>query len=115
MRKSKRPPEQPPFVLVRDVLPEISTLLKRVLHKTEYAAQVPDLRIYGRCPCGGPNCGTFYCVPAIDYKELARSGTDGLLDPVTIAKGRIIRVETLDPKVDAVLDDLFPESGKGVC
>jgi len=109
MRKSKRPPPHPPFDLVRDVLPELSRQLKTILRKTEFAAQVPDLRMYGRCTCGS-RCGTFYCVPPDEYKKLAPL-SDGMLDPVTVAKGKIIRVDTLgDPSVDAVLQELFPES-----
>ena len=111
MRKSKRQPEQPPYVLVRDVLPDTVEFLRRLLQKTTLAEQVRDLRIYGRCPCGGPDCGTFYCVPPNDYERLAkRHGTDGKLDPVIVSNGKIIAVETLDPKVDAVLDQLFPDT-----
>ncbi len=35
----------------------------------------------------------------------------GMLDPVTVAKGKIIRVDTLDPKVDDALRELFPDTG----
>jgi len=108
MRKSKRPVEQPRFVFVRDVLPEISTLLKRVLHKIELAAQVHDLRIYGRCPCGGPNCGTFYCVPPDEYKRLLRFGSDGSIDPVTVALGRSFVLRLLTPVLKPFLFCYFP-------
>ena len=109
MRKSKRPPPHPPFVFAREVLPELSAQLKTILQKTEFALQVPDLRIYGRCACGS-HCGTFYCVPPDEYRRLAPF-SNGVFDPVTVDKGRILRVDTLgDPAVDAVLQGLFPDS-----
>jgi hypothetical protein len=96
-------------VFVRDVLPDFCKKLKTILRKTEFAAQVIDLRIYGRCACGS-RCGTFYCIPLDEYAKLAPF-SDGVLDPVTVAKGRIIRVDTLaDPEVDAVPRELFPDS-----
>lgn len=109
MSRQQTQPQQSPSFLVRDVLPDIAELLRRALRKTVVAEQVADLRIYGRCPCGAPACGTFYCVPPEEHGKLVRHhGSDGSLDPVTVSNGRIITVQTLDPQVDAVLDRLFP-------
>jgi hypothetical protein len=111
MKKSKRPQPPAPFVLLRDALPELGKLLAADLRKIGHpklAEQVTDLRIYGRCPCGKP-CGTFYCAPLEEYKKLAPFGGD--VGDVTVAKDRIIRVETLDSEVEAVLDRLFPITG----
>jgi hypothetical protein len=112
MRKSRRPTPPPTFLFVREVLPQLAKSLQSDLSmrgRADLAAQVPDLRIYGRCPCQRPGCGTFYCAPSKEYARLARVGSD-TWDPVTVAKGKIIRVETLDPEVDAVLKRLFPDS-----
>ena len=46
-------------------------------------------------------------MPDEEMKRLA-GFLDGTYSPVTIAKGKIVRVETLDPKVDDVLRSLFP-------
>jgi hypothetical protein len=105
-------PPPAPFVFVRDALPHLVKPLEANLRKMghrQLAAQVHDLRIYGRCPCRAPNCGTFYCVPPDEYKRLAGLGGD--IGDVTVAKGKITRVETLDSEVDAVLDRLFPDLG----
>src|SRR5258708_3194169 len=110
MRKSRRPQPPPTFVFVRDALPPFTKPLAASLRKIghpELAIQVPDLRIYGRCPCTGPNCGTFYCVPRDEYKRLARLGY-GIGD-VTVVRGTIIEVETFDSEIVAVLDRLFPD------
>jgi hypothetical protein len=48
-------------------------------------------------------------VPPDEYKRLAGLGGD--IGDVTVAKGKITRVETLDSEVDAVLDRLFPDLG----
>ena len=45
-------------------------------------------------------------------KRLGRFGSDDIYGlGVTTAKGKIIRVETLDPEIDTVLDRLFPDLG----
>jgi hypothetical protein len=111
MRKSRRPPPLPTFVLVRDAFPHLAKPLAASLRKRghpELATQVPDLRIYGRCPCKARNCGTVYCVPPEEYKRLVRLVC--AIGDVWVARGTIIiEVETLDSEVDAVLDRLFPD------
>ncbi len=101
----------PTFVFVREGFPKLAKELQAKLRKIGYpdlAVQVPDLRIYGRCPCETPDCGTFYCVPREEYARLARASYETGAE-ATVAKGKIIRVETLDSEVDAVLKRLFPE------
>jgi hypothetical protein len=109
MRRSKGlTPPQPSF-LVREVLPQLADELQAALRREGYpklAVQVADLQIYGRCPCNSQNCGTFYCAPPADYVRLARLGSN--TGDVTVAKGKIIRVETLSSEVDRVLNELFP-------
>jgi len=111
MRKSQRPPEPIPYVLLRDIFPELVTELEwslRKRRKRELAARIRDLRIYGRCDCGS-GCGTFYCLPPDDRRKLS-PGASGLEDPLYVAaNGEILEVETLDPEVDAVLAMLFPD------
>jgi hypothetical protein len=113
MRKSKQPPPPVPFFWLREELPEIAKIVEaelRRMREKDLAAQVRELRIYGRCRCGAPPCGTFYCVPYEEYAELLRKHLYrdiGTL--VGVAKGRIVRVETLDDRVDEILDRLFPE------
>jgi hypothetical protein len=111
MRKEKWPPVDPPFVYLRDVLPELAEELRVRLRRVGERAlseQVRELRIYGRC-CNASPCGRFYCLPqeqrrALILKGLARDlfGVD-----VTVAKSRIIAVETLDSNVDAALSRIF--------
>ena len=109
MRNSKtlRPPV--PYVLLREILPEFCEKLEArlcAIGQRQIAKQVPELRIYGRCPCSSRQCGTFYCVPPEEQQSLSGRGHD--VDDVTIAEGKIVRVETLDPAVDAVLGRMFP-------
>jgi hypothetical protein len=52
--------------LLRDVLPSFGDELQHLLVKQgepELAAQVPELRIAGRCHCGDDFCATFYVRP----------------------------------------------------
>ncbi len=115
MSKSSRSSSPPDFVFVRDVLPHLEKLIEAELRRIgqrKLAAQVPEMRIYGRCPCRAPSCGTFYCVPPAEYERLAPFGAE--IGEVTVAKGKIIRVETCESTVDAVLDRLFPDS-QGNC
>jgi hypothetical protein len=109
MRKAKTPPPPAPFVWLRDVLPDIAKALRadlRQIGQKGLVAQVRDLRIYDRCRCGSVPCGTFYCVPQAELRELGRQAVD--VGDVSVAKGRIVRVETLSPEVDAVLRRMFP-------
>jgi hypothetical protein len=103
MRKSQRPPEPMPYVLLRDIFPELVTELEwslRKRRKRELAARIRDLRIYGRCDCGS-GCGTFYCLPPDERRKLF-SGASALEHPLYVAaSGEILEVETLDPEVDA--------------
>ncbi len=97
-----------PFVLLADVLPGLVRQLAQDLQKGGHrrlADQIPELRIYGRCSCGSRPCRTFYCLPPNEFAKLARSAKD--IDGVSIAKGRIVRVETLSAEVDSVLDQIF--------
>ena len=91
-------------------LPELAKTLRADLRKIRQAGladQVVDLRIYDRCRCDSPNCGTFYCVSEQERKKLAGHGHD--IGDVTVANGRIVRVETLSPEVDRVLRRIFPD------
>jgi hypothetical protein len=109
VRKSKLPPTQPDFVLVREVLPEFAQKLRTSLlrmRQPQLAEQVPELRIYGRCDCGMADCSTVYCVPP-DERERLRGFGDDTYDPVTVAKGKIVSVQTLDPEIHAILKQLF--------
>lgn len=112
MRTSKSPQQEPPFVYLRDVLPDLVDLLRldllRIGERT-LAGQIKDLRIYGRC-CDASPCGRFYCLPMEERRELYRrkqSRTVGM--EYTVANGKIVEVETLSPEVDLVLRSLFPE------
>ena len=110
MTKPKQPPALPSFVLLREVLPDLVKMLEAELRKMgqrKLGEQLRDLRIYGRCPCERLECGTFYCVSEEEMKRLA-GFLDATYTPVTIANGKIVSVETFDPKVAAVLRSLFP-------
>ena len=112
MRKSKRPPPPAQFVYLREVLPELAKVLRadlRRIGERALAEQIPDLKIYGRC-CNAPPCGRFYCVPEKERRELHGKGlTRNVGLDLTVAKGKIIEVETLLPEVDAVLRQIFPD------
>jgi hypothetical protein len=111
MRKSKKPPTQPEFVFVREVLPELAKTLRASLRRDgqpRLAEQISELRIYGRCDCGLVDCGTFYCLPPEERRRLRGFG-DGTYDPVIVAKGKIVEVHLLDPGIADVLRQLFPK------
>lgn len=108
---SRRPVLHPPFVLLREVLPHLARSLERELiaiGERILARQIGGLRIYGYCECGTA-CGTFYCVSAGESENLAGHGR--AVGSLTVAKGRITRVETLDSNVHGVLTRLFPARG----
>lgn len=114
MRRDRKPEVHPPFVLLRDVLPELVKQLRVSLRKAGYrdlSEQVQELRVYGRC-CNASPCGRFYCAPEDERRALWRrgiaAGVPGV--DVMIARGRIIEVETLDPDVDMVLRQIFPQA-----
>jgi hypothetical protein len=110
MRELKPTTPSASSILLREVLPEIAKALRADLRKigrVDLAEQVFGLRIYDRCRCASPNCGTFYCAPEQERMDLAGHGTD--VGDVTVAKGKIVRVETLSPDVETVLRRIFPE------
>jgi hypothetical protein len=75
----------------------------------ELADEVADLRVYGRC-CNASPCGRFYCVPREERRELHRRGlTRNVGLELTVAKGKIVEVETCSPDVDAALQLVFPD------
>lgn len=68
-----------------------------------------DLRIYARC-CNCSPCGRFYCLPREERREVYRKGlTYNVGLELTVAKGKIVTVETLLPEVDSVLRRIFPD------
>lgn len=114
MRKDRKPEDDAPFVLLRDVLPDLAKRLRGSLRKAghrDLAKQVQELRVYGRC-CDASPCGRFYCFPPKERQELWRKGI--ALDlpgvDVTVARDLIVAVETLDPEVDRALKLVFPLS-----
>src|SRR5262249_41636691 len=98
--------------VLSEVLPKCANQLEaalRRIRRRDLASQVKDLRIYGRCGCES-KCGTFYCLPLETYRQVSRFGTD-TTGIVTESKGKIIRVETLDPEIEAALEALPLDSG----
>jgi hypothetical protein len=93
------------------VLPDLAKWLRAYLRKMgekELADGVPELRVYGRC-CDASPCGRFYCLPKNERSELPRRGlTCNVGLELTVAKGRIVEVETCSPEVDAALKLVFP-------
>jgi len=101
-------------MLVREVFPELA---KEILHdlrrlkRNELAAEMTNLRVVDRCRCGEAVCGTFYTEDADLRKRFGASGIDIMLEcgsTVTELKGRIVRIETLDPQVTEMLCQVIP-------
>lgn len=98
------------FVYLREVLPDLAEWLRDHLRKMgdgQLADSVAEVRIYGRC-CDASPCGRFYCLPTEERRELHRKGLTQDLGEVTVARGRIVELETCSIEVDTVLQAVFP-------
>lgn len=89
--------------LLRDVLPSFGDELKELLVRRgelELAAQVPDLRIAGRCHCGDDFCATFYVRPkrsgpfGPDHRNVWLEPEKGIVS-LDVVNGKIECVEVL--------------------
>jgi hypothetical protein len=94
--------QDPPWL--HTVLPRFAQELRGLLESMpDLAAQVPGLRIVGRCPCGDHDCATFYTVPrpagpwelGLETIALAPGPAQGIIN-IDLVDGRIVAVEVLD-------------------
>ena len=111
MRKVEGPTAPAPFVHLRDVLPALAPLLRAGLRKIgerDLADQIQELKIYGRC-CDASPCGTFFCVPKDERRNLHSKGLAHSVGDFVVANGRIAEVTTCSSEVDTVLRQIFPE------
>ena len=101
-------------MLVSELFPELAKHILRDLRRlkrNDLAAQVMNLRVVDRCRCGEAACGTFYTQGTESRRRMPTLGTDIMLDCgaiVTEVHGRIVEVETLDPKVNETLCRVIP-------
>jgi len=94
-------PSKPPFL--SEVLPPFARELEELLMEEgepELAAQVPELRILKRCPCGDSFCSTFYVRPeprgsySPNHRNVELSPEKGMII-LDIVDGWIASVEVL--------------------
>jgi hypothetical protein len=99
-------------MLLQETFPELAKEMYadlRKLKRLDLAEQISMLQIIDRCRCGLEGCGTFYT--ELTPNRRSRSGVDMTLQcgaTVTELRGTIVRVETLDPTVEATLRRLVP-------
>ena len=103
-----------PLMLVRELFPELAKHILqdlRRLKRNDLAAEMMNLRVVDRCRCGEAICGTFYTQDADLRERIGASGIDLMLEcgaTITELKGRIVRIETLDPQVTETLCRVIP-------
>jgi hypothetical protein len=101
-------------MLVAELFPELAkqiVLDLRGLKRNDLAAQVMNFSVVDRCRCGAAACGTFYTEGTDSRRRMPRRGTAIILDCgaiVTEVGGRIVEIETLDPKVNETLCRVIP-------
>lgn len=99
---------------MQDTFPELAKGIAadlRKLRRFDLVEQVPQLHIVDRCRCGLEACGTFYTEFPDSRKRKVGNGIDVSLSSgvtLTEAAGTIVRVETLDPRIETALRGLIP-------
>ena len=105
---------RPESMLVGELFPELTHQLLRDLRRlkrTDLSEQIVSLRVIDRCRCGSDTCGTFYTQDAEFRKRSARSRADLMLPcgaNLFESGGTVVEIETLDPRVQAVLRRVIP-------
>ena len=92
-------------LLLPDVLPAFAIELQKLLEtqgERQLAAQVPHLRIFGRCFCGDDFCSRFYTQPKPEgaygsgHRNVRLFPDDGALLILDVVDAEIACVEVLD-------------------
>ena len=106
-----------PQPLLKDVLGEFAQELMSLLREqgeTDLAAQIPQLRLFGRCRCGDDFCATVYTAPrpegawGPEHESVALDPANGFLI-LDVVDGGIVSIEVLyRDDIRAQVLQLFP-------